>query len=124
MSLTDVMAIPEKDGWEYTGLEPRDGEAFVCSGFAAGVYKAAGLLVSPVNANEFTPRDIYNLNIFDKDFKRPQACIDADPDLPDCQLVGDYRIDISHDYSLIEPYANMNEKCPSINPNYERPDGC
>ena len=84
MTLTDVIAIPEKDGWEYTGLEPRDGEAFVCSGFTAGVYKAGGLLVLPVNANEFTPRDNYNLNIFDKEFKRPHACIDADPDLPYC----------------------------------------
>lgn len=118
------MAIVEEDGWEYTGLQPRDGEAYVCSAFTAAMYKAAGILVEPVNATEFTPRDNYMLDIFDTNFTRPQACIDADPTLPYCQLVGDYRIDIGSDYSVIKPYPHMNEKCPSINPEYERPEGC
>ena len=88
------------------------------------MYKAAGILVEPVNATEFTPRDNYMLDIFDTSFKRPQVCIDADPNLPYCQLIGDYRVNIGGDYSKITPYAHMNESCPSINPDYIRPDGC
>lgn len=124
MSLSDVMGMVEEDGWQYTGLKPRDGEAYVCSAFTAAMYKAAGILVDPVNATEFTPRDNYMLDIFDTSFKRPQACIDADPDLPYCQLIGDYRIKIGDDFSVLTPYAHMNESCPTINPEYLRPDGC
>lgn len=124
MGLSEVMAIVEEDGWKYTGLEPRDGEAYVCSAYTAAMYKAAGILVEPVNATEFTPRDNYMLDIFDTNFTRPQACIDADPNLPYCQLIGEYRVNIGEDYSILKPYAHMNEKCPTINPDYERPTGC
>ena len=124
MSLSDVTAIVEQDGWTYTGLEPRDGESYVCSAFTAGMYKAAGILTSPVNATEFTPRDNYMLDIFDTTFDRPQACVDADPTLNYCQLLGEYRVNIGDDYSIVKPYAHMNEQCPSINPLYTRPDGC
>ena len=118
------MAMVEEDGWQYTGLKPRDGEAYVCSAFTAAMYKAAGILVEPVNATEFTPRDNYMLDIFDTSFTRPQVCVDADPNLPYCQLIGDYRINIGGDYSKVTPYAHMNESCPSINPDYVRPEGC
>lgn len=124
MSLSDVIAIVEQDEWQYTGLQPRDGAAYVCSAYTAAMYKAAGILVDPVNGTEFSPRDNYMLDIFDKNFARPQACVDADPNLPYCQLIGDYRIDIGDEYSTIKPYAHMNESCPSICPAYDRPDGC
>ena len=71
MSLSEVMAMVEQDGWQYTGLEPRDGEAYVCSAFTAAMYKAAGILVEPVNATEFVPRDNYMLDIFDTTYERP-----------------------------------------------------
>ncbi len=59
--------------------------AFVCSAYVASVYKAAGLFDDlAINAVEFTPRDVYMLDFFDKNFVRPQACIDADPNLPYC----------------------------------------
>ena len=52
MSVSDVMAIPEQDGWIYTGL-PHDGMSFVCSAYTASVYKAAGLFDDMVvNATE------------------------------------------------------------------------
>jgi hypothetical protein len=124
MGLSEVLGMVEQDGWEYTGLKPRDGNAYVCSAYTAAMYKAAGVLVDPVNATEFSPRDNYMLNIFDTNFERPQACVDADPNLPYCQLIGDYRIDIGPEYSTLEPYAHMNESCPSISPDYNRPDGC
>ena len=43
MSIEDVMAMVEMDGWEYTGLQPRDGMSFVCSSYVAAMYKAGGL---------------------------------------------------------------------------------
>lgn len=89
------------------------------------MYLAAGLFDDlEINATEFTPRDIYNLDFFDKDFNRPQSCVEADPELPYCQLIGKYRFDYTHDYSHVTPYAHMNENCPSVVPDYIRPDGC
>jgi hypothetical protein len=71
MSIQDVMAIPEQDGWIYTGL-PNDGMAFVCSAYSAAVYKAAGMFDDyEINATEFTPRDVYLMDFFDKEFVRP-----------------------------------------------------
>lgn len=43
MSVADVMAMTEMDGWVYTGLEPTDGRNWVCSAYVAAMYKAAGL---------------------------------------------------------------------------------
>jgi len=72
MTLDDVMAIPETEGWEYKGLEPRDGIAYVCSAYVAAVYQAAGLFAPyRINGPEFTPRDVYTLNFFDLNYQRP-----------------------------------------------------
>lgn len=88
------------------------------------MYKAAGLFDDmEINSTEFAPKDVYTLNFFDLDFERPQACIDADPDLPYCQLLGNYRMYLDA-YSTVEPYEHMAEHCPTINPEYFRPDGC
>lgn len=124
MSLEDVMAMVEVEGWVYEGIEPRDGISYVCSAYVAAAYKAAGLFgSSKINAPEFTPRDVYTLNFFDLNFERPAACAEADPDQLFCQLMGKYRM--THPgYSSITPYPNMAEHCPSIGPEYFRPDGC
>lgn len=64
MTVPEAMALPEKDGWLYTGLE-NDGRSYVCSAYVTAVYKAAGIFGDlDVQATEFTPRDIYNMNIF------------------------------------------------------------
>ena len=124
MSIQQVMAMPEQDGWIYTGL-PNDGMAFVCSAYSASIYKAAGMFDDyDVNATEFTPRDVYMLDFFNTTQVRPAACVEADPNLPYCQLLGKYRIDVSHEWSTIAPYEHMNENCSSINPLYIRPEGC
>lgn len=124
MSVQDVMAMVEQDGWIYTGEEPRDGLSYVCSAYVAAMYKAGGLFGDDeINATEFTPKDVYTLNFYDLNAKRPQACIDADPNLPYCQLLGNYRMTLP-EYSTIEPYAHMNEHCPSVVPDYTRLEGC
>jgi hypothetical protein len=77
------MAIVEVEGWLYEGMKPKDGRSFVCSSFVASLYQAAGLLKN-INGPEFTPRDVYTLNIFDANHTRPEACIAADPNIPYC----------------------------------------
>ena len=72
MSIQDVMAIPEQDGWEYTGEEPRDGLSYVCSAYVASMWKAAGLFEGAlINATEFTPKDCYNMDFFNANYNRP-----------------------------------------------------
>ena len=124
MSVEDVMAMVEQDGWEYSGIEPKDGQAYVCSAYVAAMYKAGGLFgENEVNATEFVPRDIYNLNFFDENFTRPDECVSADPDLPYCQLIGKYRMELPG-YNLVEPYSHMNESCTINWPSYSRDEGC
>jgi len=70
MTVQQVMAMVEQDGWLYTGEVPRDGESYVCSAYVAALYKAGGIL-GDVNATEFSPKDVYELDIFDKTYARP-----------------------------------------------------
>jgi hypothetical protein len=122
-TLQEVMAEVEVEGWEYS-----DGRSYVCSAFVAGVWQAAGIFGEGVtiNATEFQPYDDYRLAFFNKNFERPQACVDADPDLPYCQIMGKYRIQLQLDqYSTVEPYSHMYETCTSIWPDYLLlPQGC
>lgn len=80
LQIQDIMAIPEQDAWTYY-----DGKSFVCSSFVAGIWHAGGIYGDiELNGTEQTPPDVYRMNFFDKNFQRPQQCIDADPDLPYC----------------------------------------
>jgi hypothetical protein len=115
------MSVVEQEGWLYTGLQ-NDGRSYVCSAYVAALYQAAGLLKN-VNGPEFTPKDVYTLNVFDLNFKRPDACVAADPNLPYCQLNGKYRMTLPG-YSTIAPYEHMAERCPTVGPEYVRPEGC
>lgn len=124
MTVQEVMAMPEIDGWEYHGIEPRDGRSWVCSAYVAAFYKAAGLFGDmEINTTEFATADVYQLNFFDEDFVRPQACVDADPDLPYCQLLGKYHLELEK-YNTVDPYDHMNESCGTFWPDYIREDGC
>lgn len=99
--------------------------AYVCSAYVTSVWKAAGLFDDlEINATEWQPRDVYMVDLFDRNFKRPQKCIEADPNLPYCQILGKHRVDVLKDWSLVKPYSKMNENCPSVAPDYVRPDGC
>jgi len=84
MNITEVMAIVEEDGWKYEG-QYHDGESMVCSSFVAAVWKAAGLFGGKyINAVEWTPKDVYQVNFFNTTWERPQYCVDADPNVPWC----------------------------------------
>lgn len=120
MTVQDVIAMPEQDGWIYTSYGPTDGLSYVCSAYVTAQWKAAGLFGDDeINATEFQPHDVYQLDFFNKEFVRPEACVQADPMLPYCQIMGKYRIDFMEgDYGFVEPYSRMNERCATINPNY------
>ena len=107
MTIQDVMAMVEQDEWEYTGELPRDGRSMVCSAFVASVWKAGGLLPANVQGTEFAPNDIYVLDIFDTTTPRPAQCVEADPDLPYCQLLGHYRMTLPN-FNTLTPYEEMN----------------
>jgi hypothetical protein len=121
ISINDLFAMVEKDGWEYS-----DGQSMVCSSFVAATWKAGGLFGDmPINAVEFTPRDVYQLNFFDLNYTKPKKCQGVDDDLPYCQIMGKYKMDITKDgYSTVDPYPNMFEQCESMPPLYERTKGC
>jgi len=121
MTFEEMLAMPEIEGWAYT-----DGKNYVCSCFVIAFWRALGVFGNiDIIPTEFTPKDIYQLNIFDQSYKdkRPQSCKDADPELEYCQVIGKYQVQLTG-YNTITPYAHMNEKCPSIAPDYIRREGC
>lgn len=124
MTLEDLQAVVEEDFWDYEGDKPKDGWSYVCSAYVTAMYKAAGIFGDmPINAVEHTPKDLYQMKVFKENWERPEQCVKADPDATFCQLSGKWRVSLPG-FNTIEPYAHMNEKCPSMAPNYVRPDGC
>ena len=120
-SLEQLLAEPEKEGIKYS-----DGLNYVCSCFVVAYWKHGGLFGDlDLSPNEFGPRDIYMLDIFDKNVTRPQECVDDNPDLPYCQVMGRFILDLEEGaYSSIKPYAHMNERCSSQGPDFIREEGC
>ena len=119
MTFEELMAIPEKEGLPY-----KDGVSYTCSCFVIAFWEHGGLFGDKVVLpNEFTPRDLYMLDIYDKDFQRPKECIDDNPNVPYCQVTGTFVLELEN-YSTVEPYSHMNERCPSIGPDFIRKDGC
>ncbi|KAJ8773778.1 hypothetical protein K2173_006428 [Erythroxylum novogranatense] len=121
MTFDELLTIPEKDEWEYS-----DGKSTTCVAFILAMYKQAGVFESIANSvqvTEFTIRDAYMLKIFESNQTRlPDWCNNGDR-LPFCQILGEYRMELPG-YNSIEPYANMNENCPSLPPSYDRPIRC
>jgi len=124
MSVEDVMAMTEMDGWEYTGLEPTDGRNWVCSAYVAAIFKAGGLFDDmDIQSTEFATMDVYVLDLFDTTTPLPEQCVAADPNLPYCQLLGKYQVELPW-YNTIKPYDHMFENCAINYPTYERTPGC
>jgi hypothetical protein len=121
LTFEKLMAMPERDEWIYD-----NGENYVCSALVVGIYRAAGLFDDlNINVKEFSPRDIYQLEFFDQEYrdKKPQICKDADPELQFCQIAGKYKMDFKG-VGTIKTYNYMNERCESVPPEYKRSEGC
>ncbi|KAL5725288.1 hypothetical protein ACHQM5_008448 [Ranunculus cassubicifolius] len=124
MTFDHLLTIPEQDEWVYS-----DGKSTTCVAFILSMYKEAGILgplSNSIQVTEFTIRDAYMLKIYENNHTRlPNWCNNGDNQLqlPFCQILGEYRMEFPL-YNTIEPYANMNENCPSLPPTYERPVKC
>ncbi|GAB4846147.1 hypothetical protein Ancab_025145 [Ancistrocladus abbreviatus] len=122
-SFDQLLAVPEQDDWLYS-----DGKSASCIAYVLEIYKAAGLfdpIASSIQVTEFTIRDAYVLNFFEDNLTRlPKWCNDADDvKLPFCQIRGKYQMELP-EYNTMDPYPHMNERCPSLPPNYYRPKDC
>jgi len=126
-SLVDLILTPEMDEWVFDNdVGTASGPSMVCDVFVTRVWKAGGIfgnLTDSFQAAEFTNWDAYSLNIFDANFKRPQICIDADPDSQFCQVLGKYRMTLP-DYNKFAVFPHMREKCPTKAPKYIKPPNC
>lgn len=122
MSFNQLLTIPEQDEWEYS-----DGKSTTCVAFILSMYKAAGVFApftESIQVTEFTIRDAYMLRMFEDNRTRLPRWCNGDADgLPFCQILGEYKMELP-EYNTIEPYANMNENCPSSPPTYNRPMRC
>ncbi|XP_056167555.1 uncharacterized protein LOC130138202 [Syzygium oleosum] len=122
-SFDELLTIPERDDWLYS-----DGKSTSCIAFVLEMYKEAGLFSSiadSIQVTEFTIKDAYTLRFFENNSSRlPKWCNDADNvKLPFCQIRGKYRMELPG-YNTMDPYPQMNERCPSLPPKYLRPKDC
>ena len=71
VSMSQLQAFPELNTFIYhDGYH--DGRALVCSSFVAEIWKAAGLFGDlEINTGEFTPKDVYQVKLFDDKFDWP-----------------------------------------------------
>ncbi|KAJ8754674.1 hypothetical protein K2173_010765 [Erythroxylum novogranatense] len=122
-SFGELLTIPEQDDWVYA-----DGKSTSCIAFILELYKEAGLfnpIASSIQVTEFTIKDAYTLRFFESNSSRlPKWCNDADNvKLPFCQIRGKYRMELPG-YNTMDPYPHMNERCPSLPPEYFRTQNC
>ncbi|KAI3986661.1 hypothetical protein MKX01_014199 [Papaver californicum] len=118
-----LLTIPEQDNWVYS-----DGASTSCVGFILEMYKEAGLfdpIASSIQVTEFTIKDAYTLKLFENNSNcLPAWCNNRDDvKLPYCQIKGKYRMNLP-DYNTMDPYPHMNERCPTLPPEYYRPKNC
>ncbi|KAL5761949.1 hypothetical protein ACOSP7_018213 [Xanthoceras sorbifolium] len=122
ISFDQLLTIPEQDEWVYS-----DGKSTTCVAFILEMYKESGVFgpfSNSIQVTEFTIRDAYMLKIFENNQTRlPSWCNNEDGKLPFCQILGEYRMELPQ-YNTLDPYANMNENCPSLPPTYARPSRC
>uniref|UniRef100_A0A6B2L2L9 Uncharacterized protein n=1 Tax=Arcella intermedia TaxID=1963864 RepID=A0A6B2L2L9_9EUKA len=126
ISFTELVTMPEQDSWTFVDSNGVVGPSMVCDVFVSSMWKVGGIfgdLKDSIQVTEFTDWDAYTLKIFDANYKRPAACVAADPDIPFCQILGKYRMNLP-DYNTYTPFPNMRQKCPTLPPNYIKPPNC
>ncbi|KAK2962834.1 hypothetical protein BLNAU_2269 [Blattamonas nauphoetae] len=124
INLWDIIAIPEDDNWLY-----ENGESLVCASVVLRMLRAGGLFSEiSLNTNEFSPRDVTMLNIFDSNeisTRFAEICGDEkDTERGYCQIMGKFEMDLPL-FNTVEPYNHMNEKCRMRDPDWvPSPEGC
>ena len=83
ISLSELVAVPEQDNWHY--LNYGGNPVFTPASFVVSALRILGVFPDlDINASEFTVKDVYQLDIFDKEFEKSDLCIEADYRLPYC----------------------------------------
>eukprot|EP00455_Lapot_gusevi_P041013 TRINITY_DN470_c0_g1_i9.p1 TRINITY_DN470_c0_g1~~TRINITY_DN470_c0_g1_i9.p1 ORF type:complete len:554 (-),score=229.23 TRINITY_DN470_c0_g1_i9:215-1876(-) len=126
-----LSSAPEQDSYRYIQKHNSgatvSGRSMVCDVFVCEMWKAGGLfgdMADKFQCTEATNWDIYALNMFNGNWSRPAACVAADPDLPYCQLAGNWRVDLPSYNSRSLP-ANAFANCPRGDaPVYDKPYPC
>ena len=120
-SFVAATAIPEDDAWRYGG-----NVSFVCSAFAAALYKAAlpAALLPAFAATEQTPIDnvrmaVYDGGRFDESNCPGGVVAPTAGNGTVCQLLGPVVMPLDA-YNTVPLYAGMNAACGSQWPAYER----
>eukprot|EP00013_Stygamoeba_regulata_P028677 CAMPEP_0177665450 /NCGR_PEP_ID=MMETSP0447-20121125/21059_1 /TAXON_ID=0 /ORGANISM="Stygamoeba regulata, Strain BSH-02190019" /LENGTH=599 /DNA_ID=CAMNT_0019171541 /DNA_START=639 /DNA_END=2440 /DNA_ORIENTATION=+ len=115
INFTSLITIPEQDSWRYS-----NGLNMVCDVFVCMMLKEGGMfgdLKDEIQCTEFTNWDVYSLDFYDPSPSIPQACKDADPGMPHCQIMGKYRMTLPG-VGTISYFSHMREHCPSLAPDY------
>jgi len=122
----ELMTMPEQDDWVYPEVK-YPGKLMVCDVFVMNLYKAAGIFgdfADQFQAAEFTPKDSYQVQLFDNDLSNYPSGCPTNIGVNYCQMSGQLVQDLP-DYNSIPLYPNMNEKCESEPPLYARvPANC
>eukprot|EP00277_Geminigera_cryophila_P005811 CAMPEP_0179421784 /NCGR_PEP_ID=MMETSP0799-20121207/10012_1 /TAXON_ID=46947 /ORGANISM="Geminigera cryophila, Strain CCMP2564" /LENGTH=601 /DNA_ID=CAMNT_0021195737 /DNA_START=47 /DNA_END=1852 /DNA_ORIENTATION=- len=129
LSFGQLISLPEQDSWTYPGVKDekghkwkyRPGPALVCSAFVCRLWKFGGLLPEDVNCGEFTPLDVYQLNIFRTTIQSngstlPRECVQQD-NIALCQVMGRREIRLAN-ANIVSPFIGMRQNCPSMGPDY------
>jgi hypothetical protein len=131
LDFVTMTSIPEQDSWLYYQKNNNGsmvyGHSMVCDVFVCELWRAAGLfnnLGDEFQCTEATNWDVYTLTMFQQSIDRPQQCIDADPNLPFCQLAGQYELTLPY-WNTRNVYPNSFNNCPRGSaPDWEKPVGC
>lgn len=121
IDLIELTAWPEMDTYLYDGHP-----SLTCASFVTALYKSAGVfsaIDTDIQASEQSPKDLYQMAIWDPNWTLPAGCKQADPALPYCQFLGQYSLTLPG-WNSIVPYKNMNQVCPSMSPLFYRPPVC
>jgi len=125
LTVQQLLTIPERDDWLYP---PMGSRAMVCSVFIMSMFKEADMFNDlNITASEFTPKDLYMLDIWDKNWTRPPECLQNGDNYPYCQMMGPWYWPLPDyaQFASVTPYDHMNERCEAKPPNYVRhPNKC
>ena len=122
-SFVEATAIPERDEWRYGG-----NVSYVCSAFAAALYKVALKDALPsFEATEQTPIDNVRMAAYDGAYFTDALCpggvwTPTNGNGTVCQLMGSVRMPLDA-YNTVPLYSGMNAACGSQWPSYERCPG-
>ncbi|KAL0246622.1 hypothetical protein GEMRC1_007833 [Eukaryota sp. GEM-RC1] len=134
-TVVDLFVIPEQDDWRYPmkssnpdHLMVDSRECLQCTNLVVKAWKVSGLFdgvfgegfSSKVNAAEFHPRDLYQIQLFEP--IKPDVC--QTDSYPFCHILGHYLLDLIG-VNSVKPHAHINEKCGLVWPDFKRtPEVC